>query len=240
MRASFFKRVVAYIIDFLIIILVSNILAGVLPDNDKIIQKNNEMTNFIVENKDVLTSKDVSDVEVFNQKLNDYSYDLNKLSLWPNLLKMTLYFLYFIAFQSYNSGQTLGKRFLKLEIVDKDGNSPKFKQMLVRGVILYPIVFVLLDIVFINILSKSMYLSFSNILYYIKYGLFLGCFITAIISGRGIHDKLAGTSVIVFGTAEADSDVEVENKVSKWKKSALKEKEMKKYKVNHTSGKRKE
>jgi uncharacterized RDD family membrane protein YckC len=240
MKASMFKRILAYVIDFFVILLISNIIVGFLPNNDKIIVKNNEITEFIMENKDVLLSNDVEKMETFNATLNDYSYDLSKLSLWPNLLKITLYFLYFITFQSYNNGQTLGKRILKLETVDKDGDSPKFKQMLIRGIILYPILFVLLDVIFINILSKSMYFDVSNILYYIKYGLFFVCFITALISGRGIHDKLAGTSVIVFGTAEVDSNGEVEDKVTKWKKSALKEKEVKKYKVNHTSGKRKE
>jgi hypothetical protein len=43
-----------------------------------------------MENKDVLLSNDVEKMETFNVTLNDYSYDLSKLSLWPNLLKITL------------------------------------------------------------------------------------------------------------------------------------------------------
>ena len=81
-----------------------------------------------------------------------------------------------------------------------------------------------------------MYLDVSVFVAYLQYAIYLVCFITVIISGRGIHDKLAGTSVIKVGTIDSDE----EGKVSKWKQTASREKETKKYRVNHTSGKRKD
>ena len=48
----------------------------------------------------------------------------------------------------------------------------------------------------------------------------------------GIHDKLSGTKVVVF------ESLKEEDKATKWKKNSEKEKKIKNYKNNHTSGKK--
>ena len=48
-----------------------------------------------------------------------------------------------------------------------------------------------------------------------------------------MHDKIAGTTVVLVG-----SDIKDEGKATSWKNAVDKEKEIKKYRVNHTSGKK--
>ena len=236
MKASFFRRLGAYIIDIFIIMIVSSLISGFLPNNQKITNLNEENLNLLTDYYEVVSEGNQEKVKEYSNKINDFSYELSRLSVYSDLVMIGLYLLYFIAFQGYNNGQTVGKKILKIEVVDAEDNNITFKQLFLRSVFIYPIVLALLQIILIFVLNKSTYLTFSTIISYLQYGIYLVCFITTIVSGRGLHDKFAGTKVINFGTVE---NVE-ESKVSKWKKTAEKEKSVSSYKLNHTRGKRKE
>jgi uncharacterized RDD family membrane protein YckC len=236
MNAGFFRRLGAYLIDVIIIMIVVSLFSRFLPNSDKIDALNNANSNLLTDYSKILQEGDVDKINDFSALITDYNYELTKLSLYTNLSTIVLYILYFVGFQGYNNGQTVGKRLLKIEIVDDEDNNPNFKQLLIRGIILYPMVLSLLDTMLIHVLSKSSYISCSNVIAYIQYALYFVCFITVVFAGRGIHDKLAGTRVIKYGTVLEED----ESNVSKWKKTAEKEKVTRTYRVNHTSGKRKE
>lgn len=236
MNAGFFRRLGAYLIDVIIIMIVVSLFGRFLPNSDKIDALNDANSNLLTDYSEILQEGDVDKINDFSALITDYNYELTRLSLYTNLSTIVLYILYFVGFQGYNNGQTVGKRLLKIEIVDDEDNNPNFKQLLIRGIILYPMVLSLLDTMLIHILSKSSYISCSNVIAYIQYALYFVCFITVVFTGRGIHDKLAGTRVIKYGTVSEED----ESNVSKWKKTAEKEKVTRTYRVNHTSGKRKE
>ena len=236
MNAGFFNRLGAYLIDVIIIMLVVSLFTRFLPNSEKISKLNAANTNLLSGYTEVLKEGDTDKINDYSKLITDYNYELTKLSLYTNISTIVLYLLYFVGFQGYNNGQTVGKRLLKIEVVDDDDNNPNFKQLLIRGVILYPMVLSLLDTILIHVVSKSNYITCSNIIAYIQYAIYFVCFISIIFGGRGIHDRIAGTRVIKYGTI-SDED---ESKVSKWKKTAEKEKETRVYKVNHTRGKRKE
>ncbi len=236
MNAGFFRRLGAYLIDVIIIMIVASLFSRFLPNSEKINKLNNANANLLSDYSEILAEGDVDKIEDFSILITDYNYELTKLSLYTNLSTIVLYLLYFVGFQGYNNGQTVGKRLLKIEVVDNDDNNLSFKQLLIRGIILYPMVLSLLDTMLIHVLNKSNYISCSNIIAYMQYAIYFVCFITVIFGGRGIHDRIAGTRVIKYGTISEEDD----SKVSKWKKTAEKEKETRVYRENHTSGKRKE
>jgi len=236
MKASILRRLGAYLIDIFLIFFVSSLLSGFMPNNDKITKLSNENMEFLSKYYEVIEKGDLEGLDEYSNQLNKYNYDLNKLSVFSNLFTVGLYFLYFIVFQRYNNGQTVGKKLLKIEVIDDDGNIPSFKQMIIRGIIIYPMILSLIDIILILLLKEVAYMSISNIIIYIQYGLYIVCFVTSIMNGKGLHNKLAGTCVINVGTF----DEEDESSVTKWKKTSERERETKKYRVNHTSGKRKD
>ena len=236
MNAGFFRRLGAYLIDVIIIMLVASLVSRFLPNSEKINKLNEANSNLFSDYSKVIQEGDMDKINDFSILITDYNYELTKLSLYTNLSTIVLYLLYFVGFQGYNNGQTVGKRLLKIEVVDDEDNNPNFKQLLIRGVILYPMILSMLDTMLIHILSKSNYMTCSTVIAYIQYGIYLACFITVIFTGRGIHDRLSGTRVIKYGTISEEDD----SKVSKWKKASEMEKEKSIYKVNHTRGKRKE
>ena len=233
MKASFWKRIAAYFVDCFIIAFVCSLFVRQLPNYYKIEKLNNESNSILTEYSEVISSGDVDKMDVYNEKVSDFNYELKKLSIFSTMLSITLYSLYVIVFLRYNNGQTVGKKLFKLEVSSNNGDALTIKQTLIRSIVLYPIVFELIDICIISILSKSLYIDVSSWLSLLQGALFIACVITTIF-GRGLHDRLAGTNVIVFGTIGEEE----ESSVSKWKKSASLEKEVKTYKVNHTSKKK--
>lgn len=229
------KRILAYIIDFIIVVFLSSLLGTVLPNSAKLNEKSLESTTLLEEYYEKLSENDVEGIEEYDEKINDLVYDVSKLSVYTTLVSALLYFLYFIVFQSYNNGQTLGKRLLKIEVVSVDNKEPTFIQMLIRGFILYPIVFKLLDVGLVLLLNKNMYLSISQFMTYLHWIVFIACFVSLMIKGRGIHDLFAKTMVVEQG---ASPELE-EGNATKWQENSSHEKEVKKYKDKHTTGKRK-
>lgn len=232
MPASFIKRIGAYLIDIIIVIIVSSLITSFIP-NKKLNDLSYEYNKYILEIYENYNSDEL-DLDEVNDKLDDYTYLINKASVGSNLILISTYFLYFIVLNRYNSGQTVGKKLLNIEIVDYEGNTPNMKQLCIRGIILYPMVFDLLRVILILLLSKSLYLSVSPILSLIRIIIFIACGISIMI-GNGIHDKLSGTMVVLYKSMN-----EEDNKATKWKKKIEREKEIKIYKNNHTSGKRRE
>ena len=81
-------------------------------------------------------------------------------------------------------------------------------------------------------LSKSLFLSISSGLSIIRFIILLICSISIMGTSEGIHDKLSGTKVVLF------ESMNEEDKATKWRKNTEKEKKLKSYKNNHTSGKK--
>lgn len=230
MSVVFFKRAGAYIIDIVLVMIMASLITSFIP-NKKINDLSLEYSEFVYENFNKMDSEDF-DIDGFNEELDDYTYQISKASIGSNLVLISIYVLYFIGFNRYNNGQTVGKKLLKIEITDKDGNVPNIKQLCIRGLILYPIVFDILNVVLISILSKSLFLSISSVLSIIRFIILLICSISIMGTSEGIHDKLSGTKVVLF------ESMKEEDKATKWRKNTEKEKKLKSYKNNHTSGKK--
>lgn len=230
MSVGFFKRAGAYIIDIVLVMIMASLITSFIP-NKKINDLSLEYSEFVYENFNKMDSEDF-DIDGFNEKLDDYTYQISKASIGSNLVLISIYVLYFIGFNRYNNGQTVGKKLLKIEITDKDGNVPNIKQLCIRGLILYPIVFDILNVILISMLSKSLFLSISSGLSIIRFIILLICSISIMGTSEGIHDKLSGTKVVLF------ESMNEEDKATKWRKNTEKEKKLKSYKNNHTSGKK--
>lgn len=228
------KRIGAYLIDMFIILIVSNILSGFLPNSDKMSKISNE-SGTVISNYVEAVKSNSEDIDKYVEELNDFNYELAKVSVSSNLLSVFLYILYFVVFQRYNNGQTIGKSLFKIEIVSKDEEEITIKQMIIRGVILFSVITTLLDALVISIFNQSAYDSTSTFIMLLECCIFLSCAIPVLLNKTGLHEILSKTTVEEVGSKDKE-----EGKVSKWKKTVEEENRVKNYRVNHTSGKRKE
>lgn len=192
MKASFFKRICAFLLDyFIVIFIVSLITMGF----------NNSGTNEVTSKMNKLMSDYQSGeitIDEYKDETYKLNYDLQKSNLTSNIVSVTLYVGYFIVFATLNKGQTLGKKLLKVKVVNKDGDKPSIWNMLIRSLFIYNIVSALFSVIFINILSVNAFTYTYTILGYIEFFVIIVSFFMVIYKkdGRGLHDMIAGTNVI--------------------------------------------
>ena len=195
MKSTFFERFAAYFIDIIIISLIISIVGYTLPNNtDKYQKQLTEITNKYQDNE-------VSAEEYANEYM-EILYNNQKSNIIESSISVILTIAYFVVFQYMNKGQTLGKKLLKIRVVDKDTNKPTtIVKGLIRSLFTLNIASGVLNILFIYTLNKTSY--------FLGYGFVGGLewlFIIITIffvlyrkDGRGLHDMMTNTTVIKEG-----------------------------------------
>ena len=189
MSATFLQRFLAYFIDILIVVVLLNLITYNI-NFDKRDDLNSEITNY-------LTEYDPTDIESAN-KLLDLQYQYNKESDLVDAISVIITIGYFIVFQYFNNGQTIGKKILKIRVTDKNKEKVKFMQLILRSIIIYQILVNILNLISINVFDKMLYLNLYSILTSIQ-SIFIVVTMLFILyrkDKRGLHDIMSGTFVV--------------------------------------------
>lgn len=189
------KRLGAYFIDIMIISLLVSLISNITFINPKIKDYKKDYNEYVEISKKFQEGKIKKDE--YQKQVQNYSYYLNKDAIITNVLTISFTLIYFVFYQWYKNGQTIGKRLMYIKINDTNNKKISVERYLLRSVILYNIVFKVLDIIFLLSLSKISYLKTYNILYNVECSITLVIIISMIFSKnkRGIHDLAAGTIV---------------------------------------------
>lgn len=248
--SKIWKRLVAYLIDLLIITMLSQGLASttVLNPNinkyqkynkeynekyityanftiqlqkyyqdnkltdeeyNKLIEKyptyENNLKKYYQENK--LTKKNYKKLikvvtKNYAKEANDIYYKIEKTSTPEFIIYLVLTFLYFVGFNYITNGQTLGKKIMKLKIVNINHEQSKVSiiNYIIRTIPMYQTLYYIIRLIGIYTLNKQMYLDITSKAYYIQTileFLIITCMIIRI-DGRGLHDILAKTRVAMY------------------------------------------
>lgn len=192
-KPFFFPRLIAYIID---IILVSIICTGIMF----LIPKNDNYDKYVAEYKNIQADYiegNIKSDEYINKSV-DIVYDIDYSNVIATITEAILIILYFVVFQYYNKGQTVGKKLLKLRVVSVDDRNLTINQIAIRALIINSILINILIIAAILFVGRSYYYYVSSALQFISVIL---VFVTLVMilfrkDGRGLHDMLAKTKVI--------------------------------------------
>ena len=151
MKANFIQRALAYLLDIFILSFIFSIITIGFKPNTEIEEKYNEVyDNYI---KGEITA------EQYLDEYTDVLYDMQKANALPNAINTVLIIVYFIVFQYLNKGQTIGKKLLKIKIVNEDKKEISPKQMLIRGIMIYPILSSLINIILFFNVSRKVYMT---------------------------------------------------------------------------------
>lgn len=144
--------------------------------------------NQIVEN----LNTNYSNIEI------NYSYKLLKYSIVPTIVSIMCILLYFVVMQFYFSGQTLGKKIMKLRVVSNNDKKLNILNFLVRSLIVNEVFINILNIFFLLVLSKNNYLVYNQIIYVVTYILEMVIMFMIVFdkNNRGLHDYISNTKVI--------------------------------------------
>lgn len=189
------KRIGAYLIDFIVITLISMILTKmsfINPKYDEYVEvttKYNEILSDYYE-------KEI-DIDELNEEVNEISYEMNKSGYVYLIGDIAVIILYFGVFNYVYKGQTLGKKLMNIQIISNKNKPLKMFNYFIRCIILNGIIMDIITLIAICFSKNTYYDVYrigSNINMMFQIIIFLSIMFS--VSGRGLHDIIAGTKVI--------------------------------------------
>lgn len=193
MKAPFIKRLVAYILDIIVVSIASAILALPFTMNDNYTKLYDNVmevnTNYI---------KGEIDADTYTAQNIDASYDFAYAAVIVTIIQIVCYILYFGILPVYNKGQTVGKKLMHIKIQKSDDSKLGVNDMVIRAFIINSIFTSIITLLFTVFSNKTIYYYGSNALVYLQD-------IIIVISAfmilyrkdkRGLHDIICKTEVI--------------------------------------------
>ena len=222
-KPSTLKRTVAYLIDLLIITILSSILITVFTDTTTYEKEEKK----VLELAEKLTTGEITREE-YLEKFDSANYDLTRASVKITAASIAMSVVYYVVLCYFCKGITLGKFMLKLRIVSNNGKKLNILNFLSRSLITNLILSNVVTIVLIKLLSKEQYISVytyvQNAFSLIMVTSFL--FIMYRKDDRGIGDFMANTKVVSISTKDKeieDTAEETERNEEKEEKEKVKD-----------------
>ena len=193
MPAQFNKRFFAYIIDIFIVLVIANLITMFIPISEKTQDYYKELQT---------TQKKMYDKEIDVKEYTDIvledNYNISKGTVLISLTSIIIYILYFVVYQVYNNGHTVGKKLMKIKVKSITDESLSINTMLFRALIIYGIAANIINLMLILLLKKELYLSISNTISIIQSLIVIISVFMILFSKqkRGIHDILTKTEVV--------------------------------------------
>lgn len=190
-KAYFYKRVLAYLLDIIIVFIVATLIA--LPFKTESVRK---VDNQIIE----ITQKALNgkiNAKLYGQQMNELAYQKAKLDGIANIIIILISVANYIVYQGYTKGQTLGKKIMKIKIVKTNGTELTYNDLIFRNLLNNFIIFDILLAVFALIGRKTYIYGYMFIDYLQLALLIVSVFMIAIRKdGRSVMDLLANTKVV--------------------------------------------
>lgn len=200
-KAMFSQRILAFLIDLVLISVITSFITVFVPVNDtatKLYEEQNKVLEDYVEGS-------VSMEEYVNQMV-DLSYDISKQTVIVSIVTIVISLLYYVVYPCYNNGQTLGKKLMKIKIKKIDESDLSMNDLLIRGMVNNSILVNIVNVIFVLFLSKNIFLSASSLVSVIQYLVLIISLIMIAFTrnARGLHDLAAKTEVVQADTVKED------------------------------------
>ncbi len=204
-KASLLKRLLAYLIDIILILMIIILIEAILPKNSNIEILNQELN----QTTDEYFNKQIDFSIYFNQTALIFR-DLDKARIMYSVINAILIFIYFIFIPYFFDGKTLGKKILKIKTIRNDKEYLSLKNLVVKNMIDTGLMYMLLSLALIYILPGTSYFTFTLFLSIFQVCLIIASFIMIIKrkDKRGLNDILSGTKVIEDNIIEDNVEVE--------------------------------
>ena len=192
-NAVFLKRLFAYLVDFFLISFVAGLLSMPFVDTS-----NEEKLNHqLIEMTEKYRDNEIS----MNTYLNEYSslyFNMSRNQGVTVFISVIFEILYFVVYQLYNDGQTIGKKLMKIKVVANEGeltmNTLIARSFLINSILLH--LLTLVCITFLTIPMNYLYVVGSFEMIQILFIVITVFMVMYSKDKRGAHDRITNTSVI--------------------------------------------
>ncbi len=191
------KRLLAYVIDILLVGFIASAISSIEvinPYYDNYIEAYEKYSKEM----DSLNEDNVFDKIKSEEFVLDYQNVL-KYGVYSSAISITCYILYFGGFQKWNKNQTVGKKLMRLKVVNKNNKDDvRLWQYILRTIIVYNLLFNSLSVVVSYMFKGNLFFTTSIITSIIGYVITSVGYIMILFrkDGCGLHDLVSGTKVV--------------------------------------------
>lgn len=208
------KRIIAYLIDIIIVSIVVTPFINIKAINPYIDDYNKyyEEYSSLVEdanNKEIDTNS-----EEYKNEIIDLNYKIAQYKVINSSISIVSLILYFVIIQYLLKGQTIGKKILKIKIVSDKEKNLNIWQYFLRSLILNNIIISIILLFGVYIFNARQYYNLSIVMSYLQL-LVMSIIILMVVlrrDNRGLHDFVAGTKVISTEIINNEETKEIPNK----------------------------
>ena len=192
-KALFVQRFIAFLLDIFILSSIASLISYPFLDA-KSIDKLNKNSSEVIEK---YTTGEI-DMDTYVDEVKGISYQLSQKQGVVSLVTLFLAVLYFIVYQYYNNGQTIGKKLMKIKVVSSTDKEITMNSFIFRSLIVNSILVDMISLAIVIFGNETVYFYGVAICGIIKYTLLLICGFMVMWSksGLGLHDRIAHTTVV--------------------------------------------
>lgn len=193
-KAYFFPRILAYIIDMLIVSFIVFLIGSVIPMNSN----KDTLQKEAISLQEKYLNGEITSEEFIRQ--NAYiTYDIDHASVMEYIVEIVVMIFYFIIFQFYNRGQTLGKKLMGLRVVGIEGRELTMNDYIYRSMILNAILANILVVILVLFMNRDYYFYVVGPLQFVQFVVLLVTIFMVLFrkDGRGLHDMGGHSKVIM-------------------------------------------
>lgn len=191
-KSNFGKRLVAYILDAIIVSLIFSVLTMFIKESNNLINLNNQL-NTISEN---FINKTITMKEYFNQ-YSSIEYLISKEMFLQNLFSLILMIGYFVILPYYYKGQTIGKKMMKIKIVKED-DKLTINDLALRSLLANGIAMTFIELALIFLIKDTPYFITISILSFVQFLLVITSIFMILYrkDKKALHDIVCKTLVV--------------------------------------------
>ena len=192
-KALFVQRFIAFLLDIFILSSIASLISYPFLDA-KSIDKLNKNSSEVIEK---YTTGEI-DMDTYVDEVKGISYQLSQKQGVVSLVTLFLAVLYFIVYQYYNNGQTIGKKLMKIKVVSSTDKEITMNSFIFRSLIVNSILVDMISFAIVIFGNETAYFYGVAICGIIKYTLLLICGFMVMWSksGLGLHDRISHTTVV--------------------------------------------
>lgn len=191
-KSLFGKRLIAYLIDYLIVMTFAVLISTPFLD----LNKYNDLSEKLFSVYTEFYSDKIEENE-YIAEVNNISYDLARTSGPITIISIFIMVIYYVIYLIKKNGQTIGKKIMRIRVVSTDGELG-VNQLIFRSFIANFVLLKILDFSFMIFASRNVYFECIGIFQEIQIFItFVSIFyILFSKSGLSVHDRLVHTKVV--------------------------------------------
>ena len=200
-KALFSQRLLAFLLDLVILTLITTIVTAFIPVSDSTRKLYDEQNQIL---EDYVGGN--STIEEYVNQIVDIEYDISKYTAISSIVAIVISLLYYVVYPCYNSGQTFGKKIMKIKITKITDKDLSMNDLLIRAMVNNSILVNIILVALVMLLSKDLYLSVNSLLSIIQSTILIISLLLIALSknGQGLHDKLVKTIVVRTDVVKED------------------------------------